>query len=85
MAKIPYSKEDNYSAAIIQERQQFLKTVSDADLTNITQYAINPQETAGNIENFIGFSNIPLGLAGPLKVNSEHADGKFYTPMATTE
>ena len=85
MAKIPYSKEDNYSEEIIKERQHFLKTIAQSDLANLTQYSINPKKTVGNIENFIGFSQVPLGLAGPLKVNGEHANGEFYIPMATTE
>jgi len=28
---------------------------------------------------------IPLGLAGPLRLNGEHARGDFYVPLATTE
>jgi hydroxymethylglutaryl-CoA reductase (NADPH) len=85
MQKIPYSKTNNYSEEIIKERQQFLETVSKKELKTINQYAINPTITSGNIENFIGFAQIPLGLAGPLKVNGEYAQGDFYIPMATTE
>ncbi len=40
---------------------------------------------SGNIEGFFGFSQIPLGLAGPLKVIGEHANGEYYLPLATTE
>jgi len=28
---------------------------------------------------------VPLGIAGPLLVNGEHAQGEFYVPMATAE
>ena len=28
---------------------------------------------------------VPLGIAGPLKMVGEHAQGDFYIPMATTE
>ena len=28
---------------------------------------------------------MPVGLAGPLRINGEHARGDFYVPMATTE
>lgn len=28
---------------------------------------------------------MPIGIAGPLLVNGEHAQGEFYVPMATTE
>ena len=38
-----------------------------------------------NIENFIGTVKIPLGLAGPLRVNGLFARGDYYIPLATTE
>ena len=41
--------------------------------------------TRGNIENFIGVAQVPIGLAGPLLVNGEHAQGEFLIPLATTE
>lgn len=39
----------------------------------------------GNIENFIGFSKVPTGLAGPLLINGTEASGQYYIPLATTE
>jgi hydroxymethylglutaryl-CoA reductase (NADPH) len=38
-----------------------------------------------NIENFIGTVKVPVGLAGPLRVNGLFASGDFYVPLATTE
>lgn len=40
---------------------------------------------ARNIENFIGTVKVPVGLAGPLRVNGLHAQGDYYVPLATTE
>lgn len=44
-------------------------------------------EAAGrkNIENMIGAVQIPLGVAGTLKVNGEYANSEYYLPLATTE
>lgn len=39
----------------------------------------------GNIENFIGFSKIPTGVAGPLLINGTEASGQYFVPLATTE
>lgn len=39
----------------------------------------------GNIENFIGLMRMPVGLAGPLRVNGLSAKGDYRIPLATTE
>jgi hydroxymethylglutaryl-CoA reductase (NADPH) len=38
-----------------------------------------------NIENFIGAVKVPVGVAGPLRVNGMFAQGDYYFPLATTE
>ena len=38
-----------------------------------------------NIEHFIGTVKVPIGLAGPLRVNGLFAKGDYYVPLATTE
>jgi hydroxymethylglutaryl-CoA reductase (NADPH) len=40
---------------------------------------------ARNVENFIGTVRLPVGVAGPLRVNGTYAQGDFYVPLATTE
>src|SRR5262249_42761647 len=39
----------------------------------------------GNVENFIGTVKVPVGLAGPLRVQGAHARGDYSIPLATTE
>jgi hydroxymethylglutaryl-CoA reductase (NADPH) len=38
-----------------------------------------------NIENYIGTVKVPVGIAGPLRVNGGFARGDYYVPLATTE
>jgi hydroxymethylglutaryl-CoA reductase (NADPH) len=83
--RIPRSQEDNYSLEVIQERQKFIEQFTGTQLAHITQYSFDPHVTAGNIENFTGVSQVPLGFAGPLHINGEHASGDFLIPLATTE
>ncbi len=45
----------------------------------------DPSRYERNIENFIGTVSLPLGLAGPLRVNGLFAQGEYYLPLATTE
>jgi len=45
----------------------------------------DPGTLRGNIEQFIGMTQIPTGLIGPLRVNGLHAHGDYYVPLATSE
>lgn len=83
--KIPYDKVDDYSPEIIKKRQDFVSKYSGAKFNHINKYSIDPRTLPGNIENFSGVAQIPLGFAGPLHVKGEHAVGDFLIPLATTE
>lgn len=82
---IPYDKADNYHPDIIARRQQFAAEQTGKPLEHLTNYSIDPAVLPGNVENFVGVAQVPIGLAGPLRVAGEHARGDFYVPMATTE
>jgi len=43
------------------------------------------QSFQGNIENFIGFAQVPIGLAGPLLLHGSRGKSEHWIPMATTE
>ena len=43
------------------------------------------QSYQGNIENFIGFAQVPIGLAGPLLMDGTAGKSEHFIPMATTE
>jgi hydroxymethylglutaryl-CoA reductase (NADPH) len=45
----------------------------------------DPAQLAGSIEGFIGFAQIPLGVAGPVRIDGQFAQGEFWVPLATTE
>jgi hydroxymethylglutaryl-CoA reductase (NADPH) len=54
-------------------------------VNHVGRHSFDPSMLKGNIESFIGVAQVPIGIAGPLLVNGEHAQGEFYVPMATTE
>ncbi|WP_449272050.1 hydroxymethylglutaryl-CoA reductase [Hymenobacter humi] len=82
---IPRSSEDDYSEASIAARQRFAEEFSGKEFTHLKHYSFDPHMLKGNCEHFTGVAQIPVGLAGPLQVNGEHAQGEFLIPMATTE
>tara|TARA_R110002124_G_scaffold43823_2_gene134487 strand:+ start:7217 stop:8401 length:1185 start_codon:yes stop_codon:yes gene_type:complete len=83
--KIPRSNDDDYSLEIIRQRQTFIEENTPAKLDHTKQFSFEPGEMSGNIENLFGVAQVPIGLAGPLLINGEHAVGEFYVPMATVE
>ncbi|MBD0401114.1 hydroxymethylglutaryl-CoA reductase [Flammeovirga sp. EKP202] len=83
--KIPRDEMDDYGDPIIKKRQEFVEEFTGAKIDHIGKYSIDPHELGGNIEHFTGVAQIPMGFAGPIKVNGEHAIGEFMIPMATTE
>lgn len=85
MSKIPLNKTDNYSDDIIKERQKFVEEQTGVNLNHVRNFSFDPKVLQGNIENFIGVAQVPIGLAGPIRILGEYAQGDFYIPMATTE
>ncbi|HEY1011174.1 MAG TPA: hydroxymethylglutaryl-CoA reductase [Herpetosiphonaceae bacterium] len=85
VVRIPRNGEDDYGEAIIRERQAFVQQLTGAKLDHVTKYSFDPHIVQGNCEHFTGVAQVPLGLAGPIKVNGEHAQGEFLIPMATAE
>lgn len=85
MGKIPRSKTDDYTNDQSGLRREFVEQQTGAKLEHVGKYSFDPKTVNGNIEHFTGAAQIPIGLAGPVKVNGEYAQGDFYIPMATTE
>ncbi|MCR5888396.1 hydroxymethylglutaryl-CoA reductase [Hymenobacter sp. J193] len=83
--RIPRQDQDDYSEAAIQARQRFAEEFSGQEFKHLKHYSFDAHDLQGNCEHFTGVAQIPVGLAGPLRVNGEHAQGDFLIPMATTE
>jgi hydroxymethylglutaryl-CoA reductase (NADPH) len=83
--KIPRDNHDDYSPEAIQTRQAFVEQYAGRKLEHIKHYSFDPHVTQGNCEHFTGVAQIPLGIAGPLRVNGEYAIGDFVVPMSTSE
>jgi hydroxymethylglutaryl-CoA reductase (NADPH) len=83
--KIPRSGENDYSREMAEARRNFLAGQTGKPINHVGQFSFDPAILPGNVENFIGVAQVPIGLAGPLLVNGEYARGEFFVPLATTE
>jgi len=78
----------------VNERRQVLEKIKGLSLRNISYYSLDEKiASSRNCENMIGVAQVPLGVAGPIKIKSQTlppGKGKlkkqdFYIPLATTE
>ncbi len=83
--RIPRDEQDDYSEKAVENRQKFVEDYTKVKLNHIKNYSFDAHTLEGNCENFTGVAQIPIGFAGPIKVNGEFADGEFLIPLATTE
>jgi hydroxymethylglutaryl-CoA reductase (NADPH) len=84
-APIPRDSVNDYTPEMAERRAEFLREKTGTTLNHVRRASFDPAVLPGNIENFIGVAQVPIGLAGPLRINGEHAQGDFYVPLATTE
>ncbi|MCL2032546.1 MAG: hydroxymethylglutaryl-CoA reductase (NADPH) [Methanomassiliicoccaceae archaeon] len=78
-------KNRGYSHADVDERRKAVEEFTGASLESISKYCFDSEKASKNIENMIGATQIPLGFAGPIVINGDHAKGEFLVPLATTE
>lgn len=82
---VPRLKDQGYDPEQVAKRRRWVEKQTGANLDRVGQFAISSDAMRGNIENPVGAVQMPLGIAGPLWVKGEHAEGEFYVPLATTE
>ncbi|PSP29182.1 3-hydroxy-3-methylglutaryl-CoA reductase, partial [Halobacteriales archaeon QH_2_65_14] len=81
-----YELEDHADAETATEaRRLFLERETGVDLSTSGAYSFDAAAAEANVENMVGATQIPLGVAGPVTVHGGAADGEFYLPLATTE
>ena len=81
---IPRQVDDRSDEAVA-ARRDFLVHTTGVRPHHLFATTISAPETRGNIEHFVGAAQVPVGIAGPVRVNGEHVQGEVLVPMATTE
>jgi hydroxymethylglutaryl-CoA reductase (NADPH) len=83
--RVPRDESDDFAASAIEARHLWLERRSGARLDHVRRYSFDPHVARGNCEQFVGVAQVPIGLAGPLLIDGEHARGEFVVPLATSE
>lgn len=82
-----YEVEKYTSASEATEiRRQFIEQYSEVTLNHIGNYSLDMEAASKrNIENPIGVVQLPVGIAGPLKINGDYCNREVMVPLATSE
>lgn len=68
------------------DRRKALEKELGENFPNIGHFSLNSEiASIKNCENMIGVAQIPMGVAGPLKITGSSFENDFYIPLATTE
>lgn len=80
-----FTLREHYTPAAVAARTAWVEQVCGVRLEALSRNGLKAEALAGNIENYIGAVQIPVGLAGPLHVRGMYVDGYVPLPVATTE
>jgi len=82
---IPRDASDDHSIAPVAARRALWSRAAGADPLHVSGTPVPLAAARGKIENLVGYAQVPLGLAGPLRVDTSLGPRELYVPMATTE
>ena len=84
LPRIPRA-DDDHADGPVDARRQLIESAAGRALPHLRGRPVSADEARGKVENFVGFAQIPVGIAGPLRVDTSDGVREVYVPMATTE
>jgi hydroxymethylglutaryl-CoA reductase (NADPH) len=74
-----------YTEEARKQRLDWLRARTGKALPSLDERGLDARALTGNLENFAGSVEVPVGLAGPLLFTGDAAGGSVVAPLATTE
>lgn len=85
LAPIPRDPRDDHAQAPVAARRALWASITGREPAHVAGAPVPLASSRGKIENLVGFVQVPLGIAGPLRVDTTLGQREVYVPMATTE
>ncbi len=85
LPNIPRDPQADYGAEAVAQRHRLCEAAATTKLPYLAGCPVPTELAKGNIENLIGYVQVPVGIAGPLLVHTSSGMREVYVPMATTE
>lgn len=72
--------------AKVKLRRKKAEELTGSKLVGMSDFSVDVNKIKNrNLENMIGVAQVPLGIAGPLKLRTDRMSKEYYVPLATTE
>jgi hydroxymethylglutaryl-CoA reductase (NADPH) len=85
LPRLPRFGDEDHAEERVRERRELVERALGLSLTHVGGAPVPTASARGKIENQVGYAQVPLGLAGPLLVDTSAGVRDVYVPMATTE
>ena len=85
LPRIPRDPADDHGETAVRARLELCERVAGRPLPHLRGQDVPLASARGKIENLVGFARVPVGIAGPLRVETSSGAREVYVPMATTE
>lgn len=85
LPRIPRDRPDDYHPEIVQRRRALCEGAAKVEFPHLGGAPVPLKTAQGNVENLIGYAQVPVGIAGPLALEGEGGPRQVYVPFATNE
>lgn len=85
LPRIPRDRPNDHHPEIVGRRRALCEGVAKVQLPYLGGEAVPLEEARGNVENMIGYAQVPVGIAGPLVLESSSGRREVFVPFATNE
>jgi len=85
LPRLPRDPHADHGEPQLAARRALAEAAAARGLPHLAGLPVPSEHARGNIENMVGWAQVPVGLAGPMWADTTRGEVSVYVPLATTE